>query len=292
MSAPKQEPILELGPTFGDFGERIRGERSERLQLAKGILRFGVRFLDQALGGIFPRDNVLLGAMTGAGKTTLASVIAETNVEAGRRVHYFALEAEDKEIERRIKFRILSRLAHMRFASHILPGRLNYLDWYAGKLDDLLGKWEGEADTLLSERYKTLFTYYRIRDFTAEDLEKSFLAIQEQTDLIILDHLHMVDYDDPSENRGVKTIVKRLRDVALEVGKPTVTVAHLRKSDNRSRKILPSLDDFHGTSDITKICTNTGRYQDEFELGRFERGGEEFKEIDASQYPSWARPDA
>jgi hypothetical protein len=334
MSAPTQEPIVDLGPSFGTFGDRIKGERAERLQLATRVLSFGVKFLDVALGGIMARDMVLLGAVTGAGKTTLASVIAETNVERGKRVHYFALEAEHGEIERRIKFRVLASLAKMRFAATLKPGRLNYLDWYNGKLEGLLGPWEGEADRLLAERYKTLHTYYRTRDFNADDLEKAFLAIQDQTDLIILDHLHMVDYDDPSENRGVKAIVKRLRDVALEVGKPTVVVAHLRKSDNRSKRILPTLDDFHGTSDITKICTKAillapafdqenpsphlwptymhpakcrqegsrtrfvgslsfnvhrGRYDDEFELGKFERGGEEFARLGDNDYPSWAQ---
>jgi replicative DNA helicase len=103
MSAPTQEPIVDLGPSFGTFGDRIKGERAERLQLATRVLSFGVKFLDVALGGIMARDMVLLGAVTGAGKTTLASVIAETNVERGKRVHYFALEAEHGEIERRIK---------------------------------------------------------------------------------------------------------------------------------------------------------------------------------------------
>lgn len=255
MSAPKQEPFGLLGPAFSDFEAHITGERDERFELAKGALRFGVNFLDASLGGIFARDLVLIGAKTGAGKTTLASVIAETNVEAGKRVHYFALEAEKREIERRIKFRVLSALAYKRSVQRFQPGRLNYLDWYAGKLDDIVGQWESAADEALSKKYKTLKTYYRERDFTADDLEKTFLAIQDQTDLIILDHLHMVDFDDPSENRGVKMIVKRLRDVALEVGKPVVVVAHLRKSDSRSKRIIPDLDDFHGTSDIVKICT-------------------------------------
>jgi replicative DNA helicase len=334
MSAPKQEPVIDLGPAFAPFGVHISGEREERLRLAGQQLSFGVKFLDAALGGIAAHDMVLIGAKTGAGKTTLASVVAETNAEAGKRVHYFALEAEPREIERRIKFRVLSYLARMRNAAKFSAGRINYLDWCAGKLEPVMGAWEGEADRLLSERYKTLHTYYRKRDFTADDLEKTFLAIQDETDLIILDHLHMVDYDDPSENRGVKQIVKRLRDVALEVGKPVLIVAHLRKTDSRSRRIIPDLDDFHGTSDIVKICTKAillapafdqenehphlwqtyihpakcraegsrtryvgmvpfnvhkGRYEESFELGRFEKGGEEFKELAASQFPAWAQ---
>lgn len=252
MSAPEQSPLVPLAPSFDEFGERIREERTERLSLAKQILSFGVDFLDMALGGVFPRDLVLLGAKTGLGKTTLASIIAETNVERGKRVHYFALEAEEKEIERRIKFRVLSNLAFKR-VQH--PGRINYLDWYAGKLEPITGAWEGEADRLLAQRYANLRTFYPRGDFGADDLVKAFLSIQDQTDLIILDHVHMVEYDDVNENRGIKMIIKKLRDVALEVGKPVVVVAHLRKSERRSKYIVPDLDDFHGTSDLVKLVT-------------------------------------
>jgi len=256
MSAPEQTSIVPLGPTFDDFGQRIRPERSERLELAKRILSFGVGFLDAALGGVFPRDMILLGAKTGLGKTTLASIIAETNAEKGKRVHYFALEAEDKEIERRIKFRVLSQLiAEMKKISIQHIGRINYLDWYAGKLEAITGKYEADADELLAKRYGTLRTFYPRGDFTADDLVKAFLAIQDETDLIILDHIHMVDYDDANENRGIKAIVKKLRDVALDVGKPVVVVAHLRKTDRRSKYIVPDLDDFHGTSDLVKLVT-------------------------------------
>src|SRR5690348_4241502 len=121
-----QDPIPPLGATFDNFGGRIKGERVERLEMAKRRLSFGVKFLDDALGGIAQKDIVLLGAKTGIGKTTMASIIAESNAEKGRHVHYFALEAEDREIERRIKFRILSRLAYQRSVSKFKQGRINY----------------------------------------------------------------------------------------------------------------------------------------------------------------------
>lgn len=251
----EQTPIVPLGPSFDDFGDRIKTERVERLELAKQILSFGVEFLDVALGGVFPRDMILLGAKTGIGKTTLASIIAETNAERGKRVHYFALECEPKEIERRIKFRVLSQLTFKMAKAGIPVGRINYLDWYAGKLEPITGKYEAEADALLTKRYGTLKTFYPRGDFTSDDLVKAFLSIQDDTDLIILDHIHMVDYDDANENRGIKAIVKKLRDVALDVGKPVVVVAHLRKSDRRNKYIVPDLDDFHGTSDLVKLVT-------------------------------------
>ena len=60
--------------------------------------------------------------------------------------------------------------------------------------------------------------------------------------------------DDPNENRAVKNIVKRIRDVSLAIGVPVIVVAHLRKKDRIPRPLAPDLDDFHGASDITKIA--------------------------------------
>ena len=51
-------------------------------------------------------------------------------------------------------------------------------------------------------------------------------------------------------------LVKSIRDVSQNVGKPVVLVAHLRKRDLGSKRLLPSLEDFHGTSNIAKICTH------------------------------------
>lgn len=249
--------VLDFGIGFKSVGDRLDGERSERLDRAPRIMPFGVSFLDDALAGIFPNDLIVIGAKTGVGKTALSTAIAHENVKHGKRVHYFALEAEDREIERRMKYRALSDLVYKTAAAQAVRSRMNYIDWYAGKLDGATGEFvEKQVDKKISEEFKTLNTYYRVGgSFGVDDLSRLFLAIQDQTDLIILDHLHYVDIDDDNENRGVKEIVKRIRDIALGLGKPVIVVAHLRKSDRRNTTLLPDLDDFHGTSDITKIAT-------------------------------------
>jgi hypothetical protein len=83
------------------------------------------------------------------------------------------------------------------------------------------------------------------------------LAIQDQADLIIVDHLHYIDIEDENENRGFKTLIKAMRDVALAIGRPVLLVAHLRKSDRSRKRIVPDKEDFHGSSDVIKIATDT-----------------------------------
>jgi len=239
--------------TFVSSAERIKGERERRIANAQRILTFGVGYLDTALGGIFPNDLVLIGAKTGVGKTQLATCIAMANAQAGRRVHYFALEAEQDEIERRIKFALLSNMA--REEGHPLYRRMQYLDWYAARVDIDARRYEQRVQEEFDARFKTLHTFYRTGDFYGETFHRLALSVQDQTDLIIVDHLLYIDTQDPNENRGYKLIVKQVRDAALSMGKPVILLSHIRKGDARSQSLVPDIEDFHGTSDIPKIST-------------------------------------
>ena len=247
----------DFGLGFEPASERLTGEEAERAALVAKEIPYRVKFLDDALGGILPHDLVLIGSTTGAGKTALASMIAENAAAAGKRVHYFALEAEPREIERRIKYRCV---AHYLESRSFMAGlvQCTYRNWYRGKLRPFIDyEANAEIEAAIAVRYKTLHTYYRGTDFGTADLERLFLAVQEQTDLIILDHLHYVDIDDAvSENAAQKRLVKRVRDLSLGMGKPIILVAHLRKKQGgRVHRVVPELDDFMGSSDITKIVT-------------------------------------
>lgn len=77
------------------------------------------------------------------------------------------------------------------------------------------------------------------------------------TDLVIVDHLHYVDTDDPSENRGLKAIVSTVRDLQSRTNKPTLLICHIRKADRARKKpqLVPAIEDIHGSSDAGKIST-------------------------------------
>ncbi len=247
---------------FDTSANRLVGERRERIELGRGLLTFGVKFLNDALGGIVPRDLIIVGAKTGVGKTALATIAALANCQAGRRVHYFALEAEDREIERRMKFQVLAGL-YYRYSLN--ARRVRFLDWYQGRLDDELGPFEDQADEQMAALTANLHTYYRIDNFTADDFCNQLGAIKDQTDLVILDHLHYVDSDDENENRGYKKIVKQIRDNALRFERPVIVVAHVRKSDRRMAQLVPDVEDFHGSSDVPKMATKAIMIAPDFE---------------------------
>lgn len=251
---PRLAVVLPLDE-FRTFASRVDGHRQRRLEIGRHALSFGVSYLNCALGGIFPNDLILLGAKTGAGKTSLGTLVAMHNARLGKRVHYLALEAEEAEIEYRILYRVVVDAMYRAHCQEAVLQRLNYLDWYAGRLDDITATFEYQLEEQLREQYKTLRTFYRARDFGGLQMERLLLAVQHETDLIILDHLHYVDSDDPNENRGYKSIVKKIRDAALTIGKPVIVVAHVRKGERKAVALLPGLEDFHGSSDVPKIST-------------------------------------
>ncbi len=239
---------------FGKAPDRVFGELGERVDNAERMLRFHNAFLDDTMRGILPHDLVLIGAATGAGKTDLVTGIARENARRGAEVSYFALEAEPREIERRIKFAILNELCE----HHGVQGRdrLNYPDWYIGKCEDVVGKLNAEADAIMAKKLATLHTYYRGSKFDHEDLRRLFLAEQSRTDLFIVDHFHVMDMpEDTDEFRAYKKTMQVIRDLVISAGVPMILVAHLRKRDMRAKRIVPDIEDFHGSSDLGKICT-------------------------------------
>jgi energy-coupling factor transporter ATP-binding protein EcfA2 len=253
MSDAPKDLVFDFGINFKSAAERVKDEAPERVTRGNNELPYHHAFLDDILRGISQNDLIVLGAETGAGKTEFVRAVAAMNAKNQRRVYYFALEAEDREIERRTKYQILTGL--LKKGGFDDWNRVNYADWYRGKLEDIFGNLNEQAERAFALEYRNLFTYYRGSKFDHEDIKRLFLAIQSDAELIILDHLHYVDIEDENENRGFKKTVKMIRDVALGIGRPVILVVHLRKRDMRSKSIVPDIEMVHGSSDIAKICT-------------------------------------
>lgn len=235
---------------FVETPVRIDLERCVRLEQAKNVVPFNVTFLDDCCEGVHPNDLVVISAATGCGKTTLATMLAEAAARNGRRVHFFALEAHENEIEQRLLYREASGLA---WRKGVRDPDMSFARWMYGRYD--LGKYEDEARESIKRELKTLNTYYRSAAFTHEHITEQFKEIRNQSDLIILDHLHYVDYDGPNENRELKKVITAIRSASLEIGVPVIVIAHLRKKDRKAPRLIPDGDDIHGSSDISKVAT-------------------------------------
>lgn len=221
----------------------------------KAHLKFGIKFLDDVFGGIYREDLIIVTARTGGGKTELVSQIASCNAALGKQVYFFALEAHKGEIESRILFKALSQAFYEVKDSRYSNETPNYQDWHYGRQDHMFKDLLPEIGEIIKDKYSSLFTYYRDKDFTVETYESHMHRIADQADLIILDHLHYIDFDDHNENKALKSTVKQIRYIQSFYQKPIILVVHLRKMDKRNSDMIPGLEEIHGSSEISKIAT-------------------------------------
>lgn len=228
-------------------------ETKKRKATLNKLLKFGIPFLDDALHGIFPSDSILLGAPSGMGKTQLCCNIANANLDEGKTVHYIALEAEEFEIESRLKYQFF---AERFFGDPNRPRmRMSFDIWMQGRHIEECETYESWANDMFEKSYPNLFLYQKRDKFTVNDLIQQVLLNSEKTDLIIVDHVHYFDFDDDNENRAVKEIAKTTRSLTLEEGRPMILVAHLRKRDKGNEDLVAGMEEFHGSSDLYKIAT-------------------------------------
>jgi len=253
------------GDAFVTLGNGLRKYKSDN---PNDLLTTGVRLLDAGFMGIAKDDLLLIGAETGCGKTELASMIAKANAKKGKHIHMFVLEESEGSIERRTMFREKARKYFDDPARLPTGGQVTFKQWRYGKFDKHMAKYNMEEEFKYADN---VHIYYKKQDFTADRLIQMCLGIAGKTDLIILDHIHYVDIEDQNENRGMKHIMATARDLVLRLKIPMVIIAHLRKKDNKVKKLVPDIDDFHGTSDLTKIATKcvTLGPGEQFTPGRF-----------------------
>ncbi len=246
----------KVPPGFAPMSERASGEREERLAAAARGLRYHHDYLDDRLRMILPHDLVIITARSGAGKTQAALSIAMANAVAGHATGLLALEAEPRELERRTKYGWLVGEAYRRN----LPRHteLNFSDWLVGECEDIVGELDAEADEWFRRTLSKCWTFYKgLKRFDSDAMVQQILDIAKTVELIVLDHLHYVDArDGDTETRAQSRLAHTLRDVALDVGRPVIAVAHLRKPVGPVRTLLPSYDEIMGSSDLSKIPTH------------------------------------
>ena len=281
MNFTKFEPTDESAL---DAEQRIEKEASQ-------YLKFGVSFLDDALIGMSKSDLVLIGGRSGGGKTELATHIAMTNALAGKKVYFFALEAERNEIADRIKYKVL---ANCFYSEH--DNRTKYIAydrWKAGMLTREFAPYVDLANDSM-KALSNLFVRYGEENYTLEQYDRDITEIKGNADLIIIDHLHYFDVDEGQANAELKAIMKHIKFLAIQHQVPVILVAHIRKADKRYASLVPEQEDFHGSSDVVKIATKavtiaSAYNRKNYEAGPSVDGKEVLTEIEVSGIASYLK---
>lgn len=246
------------GDRFETMADRVRGEREERLAAGKKVVPFGITFFDDALGGLYRDDLLLWTGRSGSGKTQAASIVVESAGLRGYRIKKFALEASNREIERRIKFRKMLDCWYRDTRDPLVrasPPR--WRKWFRGdeKTDAMLAPYEAEADAYFEDDLATVQTYYKKSSrFNHDDLERHILDVHEDTDLFVVDHFDYVEArEDLNENKASDRLITLFRDLSLALKIPFMVICHINKAAEQT--LVPDQQDLMGSSHLYKKST-------------------------------------
>lgn len=256
--APKQPlTIGEIENLYGIVPSYVRQTKVwEHLEQAEQkALPFGISLLDRALFGLLPTDLMLIGAGSGVGKSAAAIEIAGNVAQLGKRVLFLALEAEPEEVEMRILYQLY---AEWYFADQNRDRSVvfDYRNFRFNRLASAINPYRDAVFEQFTRNTKLLSTFYKTKEsFTIKDLERKLAhASNHGYDLVIIDHLHYFDLygSGRDQHQAMGKLMQQIRDLNLHHQIPIILVAHLRKDFHG---FLPTLSDFHGSSDIGKQAT-------------------------------------
>jgi replicative DNA helicase len=228
---------------FTDLKSSLLDAIEHRSQMRAESFRFGIDYLDDALHGIFKNDLVLVGALSGRGKTQFAVNLAINVAKQNKKVFYFALEADRFEIQRRVMF------------SKLPKGLITNEEYMTGYTSDVINEEERRVAENM-DALESFSVYYKSGEFGSKEVQRYLLSLQNEADLFIVDHFHYLDssqaYDEKSEH---KEAIRVIRDTAISANKPVVLLAHMNKAAASVDIKVPDLRDFYGTSDLCNIAT-------------------------------------
>lgn len=241
--------------------ESIEDALDEIDNLQRSRFFFGIDFLDDALCGIVSSDVILIGAPSGGGKTQLATLICKNVAKQGKRAAMLALES--------MKYEITMRLVY-----GLLQSKLN------GKTypEFLFSMESADRRELVREAVRELpggdllRVFYKEDTFGANELMKEFYALEDNSDLIVVDHFHFLDLSgEKSEMMEQRDLANEINRLQKQIKKPVILLAQFNKSYTKSDQLFPTLADFYGTSSltnmVTKAITVTQRLPENYELG-------------------------
>jgi hypothetical protein len=145
-----------------------------------------------------------------------------------------------------------------------------YHEWLDGKYKDdkIIQSTIGEVILDYTNIFKNnLFSSYVDEEYTIKEFHEdvSIAKTNYNCDAIILDHLHFFDLTSQNENQEMKLIIKKISAYCKCYDVPIIAIAHIRKG---LTKLVPSMDDIHGSSDIAKIATKVITFSHARDIGK------------------------
>lgn len=213
---------------------------------------FGIDYLDKKIRGILPSDLILIGARSGAGKSSIAQSIAHHNAQQGKFVALFSLEnfEEDDYLSKAYYFYI------QKTRQWDLTMR-DFMSCGNGFTPDLEVLKYAEEQT--EKYFENICVFGRKRGYDLGNLRAGLVSCASgKVDLIILDHLDYIDKEDEHTHdiSHVTEIMRTLRDIQDVARIGIICISHLRKPMlAKEMPKVPSMDEFIGSSNKVKEAT-------------------------------------
>lgn len=233
----------------------------------KLVGKFGVSYLDDKLHGIMTSDLVLIGAGSGAGKSSLANHIAFFNRDSGFKTSLYSLEnfANDLYMEK----------AYLYYINTTKNWNCTLREFATGDFRQLYNVNDKNlfiaCNRFANESYHDIIIHTREQNYNIQKLCDSIGddVVNKGAKLIILDHVDYLDKMDSndSDNAHMTLLFHTIRELQNTYKIGFVAISHLRKSQGNAKEkmIVPTLDEFIGSSNKAKESTICCLFAPDFE---------------------------
>ena len=234
--------LILVGESLGGDGDRIVDSYTAANELIESILRSesgynafiptGFKEIDSILGGGMIRDGLyILAARPGCGKTAFAIAMAEKMLQKGTRILFISLEMSRVQLMARRIASIVGKVT----ASQIMKGDMTEEEY---KL---------VADTCKNLSATPMF-FNRMSSLNVSEIQ--FLAKQTKADVVIIDYLGLLQYENgKSLYERVTATSNRLKRMARTLEVPVLCLAQLNR-EVEGRKTGPMLSDLRDSGAI------------------------------------------
>ena len=225
----------------------------------KIVGKYGVPYLDKELGGIAKTDLVVIGARSGAGKSSLARIIYNANDKT--KTALFSLENYDGDVEMALLRKEYNCIAGTEYTSR---------EWQTGQINNIDFEKLDAAMKHTQAKLGDGFVFGRTppKEFVKEGDDENAWTFNSLNrgiewcanrgiELIIIDHLDYLDRDNPNEsdNSHITELMEAIRK-AQELGSAIVAFSHLRKPQGKiDNLVVPNENEFIGSSNKSKQAT-------------------------------------
>lgn len=232
-SAVPGRGIVTIGQAFDEMiADTDRRGASERLPI------FGIPALDDAIvsleaGGVYP-----LGARPGTGKSALALQAAETYARSGRSVGFLSLEMSAPQQVARLAAHLANVNPQAIRRGHLREDERDRFQYARREIEAL----------------RISFADAPAQSISAIALHAKAIRRRHGLDLLIVDHLHLVEAERDDKRLGatwaVGTISRGLKRLAKDLAIPILALAQLNRASALREDKRPTLADLRQSGDI------------------------------------------